>query len=224
MLDRTTDGTLEEEPMRALTVIDHPLVAHKVACLRDENVDSWQFRGLVRELATFETYEATRDIPTEDIDVRTPLAVAHCRHVSSKTLAVVPILRAGMGMLDGVLDAVPTAAVGHLGMERDEETHVPREYYAKMPADIAERIVLLVDPMLATGGSAVAAIQFLRGAGVKDIRLLVMVAAPEGVRAVHEADGDVHIYTCALDDGLNEDAYILPGLGDAGDRIYGTLG
>lgn len=206
------------------TIIDHPLVAHKMALLRDEATDSSHFRRLVRELARFEAYEATRDIPTYAAQVKTPLELTECRKVSEETLAVVPILRAGLAMVDGVLDGAPSAAVGHLGMERNEETHQPHAYYAKMPADIARRTVLLVDPMLATGGSAKLALHYLREQGVEDIRFLVLVAAPVGVEAVLAADSDVRIYTCALDRELNEAAYILPGLGDAGDRVFATLG
>lgn len=212
---------LEDE---RFTVIEHPLISHKMALLRDENTDSAQFRKLVRELACFEAYEATRDIPTYATYVQTPLERMQCHKVAEETLAVVPILRAGLAMVDGVLESAPSAAVGHLGMERNEETHLPHAYYAKMPADIADRTVLLVDPMLATGGSACLALQHLRERGVKDIRFLVLVAAPAGVKAVLEADNDVRIYTCALDRELNEDAYILPGLGDAGDRVFATVG
>ncbi len=206
-----------------LVAIDHPVVAHKLGILRDEATDPKHFRELVRELAALEAYEALRDAPVEDVTVRTPLADAPAKRIPSGAVTAVPILRAGLGMLEGVLDVAPQAPVGHLGMERDEETHEPHPYYAKMPKGVAESTVLLVDPMLATGGSAIASLRYLRDAGVRDIRLLVLVAAPEGVRAVLEADPDVRIWTCALDDGLNEDAYILPGLGDAGDRIFGTL-
>ena len=170
-----------------------------------------------------EVYEASRDLPTEPVEVDTPLQRTVGKRIAGEKLAVVPILRAGMGMLDGVLSAIPSAAVGVLGMERDEQTHQPREYYAKMPRGIADRTVFLIDPMLATGGSALSAIHYLREQGVCDIRFLALVAAPEGVRAVLREDPDVRIWTCALDDGLNEQAYILPGLGDAGDRIFGTL-
>ena len=206
-----------------LLVLDHPIVAHKMSILRDADTRPEQFRDAVRALAMLEAYEATRDLPTEAVRVDTPLAPAACRRIPDDALAVVPILRAGMGMLEGVLSAVPSAAVGVLGMERDERTHIPREYYAKMPSGIQDRRVLLIDPMLATGGSATAALSHVRASGVRDCTLLVLVAAPQGVRAVLDADAEVRIVTCALDDGLNEDAYIVPGLGDAGDRIFGTL-
>ena len=214
------DQTIDQE---RFFVIDHPLVAHKVSIMRDKDTSPAQFRQLVRELTMLEVFEATRDLKTEPVSVQTPLMETTCQRIPKDALAVVPILRAGMGMLDGVLSVVPSAAVGVLGMERNEETFEPREYYAKMPVGIENRITLLIDPMLATGGSSLAAIRYLRRIGVKDIRLLVMVAAPSGVRRVLEADPDVRIWTCAFDEGLNEQAYILPGLGDAGDRIFGTV-
>lgn len=205
------------------TAVSHPLVAHKMAHLRDASTKPAEFRQLVRELAAIETYEALRDARVEEVTVRTPLADAPCARIPADSITVVPILRAGLGMLEGALDMVPSALVGHVGMERDEETHEAHPYYAKLPSRIVDGTALLVDPMLATGGSAIAALQYLRDAGVCDVRFLVLVAAPEGVRAVLDADPDVRIWTCALDDGLNENAYILPGLGDAGDRIFGTL-
>ena len=206
-----------------LNVLEHPLIADKMSIMRDASTAPSQFRQLVHEVAMLEVYEASRDLTTEPVEVDTPLQRTVGKRIAGENLAVVPILRAGMGMLDGVLSAIPSAAVGVLGMERDEQTHQPREYYAKMPKGIADRTVFLIDPMLATGGSALSAIHYLREQGVRDIRLLVLVAAPEGVRAVLQEDSDVRIWTCALDDGLNEQAYILPGLGDAGDRIFGTL-
>lgn len=206
-----------------LNVLEHPLIAHKISIMRDASTAPSQFRQLVHEVAMLEVYEASRDLPTEPVEVDTPLQRTVGKRIAGEKLAVVPILRAGMGMLDGVLSAIPSAAVGVLGMERDEQTHQPREYYAKMPKGIADSTVFLIDPMLATGGSALSAIHYLREQGVRDIRFLVLVAAPEGVRAVLREDPDVRIWTCALDDGLNEQAYILPGLGDAGDRIFGTL-
>lgn len=206
-----------------VTVLDHPMVQHKLSILRDARTSSMQFRALVRELAMFEAYEATRDLPLEDAVVQTPVATAFCKTISGKKLAVVPILRAGLGMVDGVLELVPAARVGHLGMYRNEETHKPVPYYAKLPEDIAERSVLVVDPMLATGGSAIAAVRYLREQGVAGtIKAMVLVAAPEGIEALLTADDDLRIYTCSVDDGLNEAAYIVPGLGDAGDRIFGT--
>ena len=204
-------------------VIDHPMVQHKLSILRDEETSSKQFRELVRELVLFEGYEATRDLPLENIVINTPICAADAKQIGGKKLAVVPILRAGLGMVDGVLELMPAARVGHLGMFRDEETHEPHVYYDKLPADIASRQVLVVDPMLATGGSAAAAVRYLREAGVRGtIKLMVLVAAPEGIEAVLASDPDVRVYTCAVDEGLNENAYIVPGLGDAGDRIFGT--
>ncbi|WP_075278957.1 uracil phosphoribosyltransferase [Thermophilibacter provencensis] len=211
----------EFDPAR-FTVIDHPLVQHKLSILRDKDTPTKQFRELVNELAIFEGYEAMRDFPLEDVEVETPLEVTTCRRLSGKKVAIIPILRAGLGMVDGLLQLVPSARVGHVGMYRDPETHVPHQYYCKFPPDIENRTCLVVDPMLATGGSLTAAIQFLREAGVKDIRCLTLVSAPEGVRATLDFDPDVRLYTCALDRQLNDHAYILPGLGDAGDRIYGT--
>ncbi len=215
-----------EEPRltdERLYVLDHPLIEQKLTIMRDESTASSLFRQMVHDISMLEVYEAARDLPTEPVSLRTPLKSITGASIPDDALAVVPILRAGVGMLDGVLSVIPSAAVGVLGMERDHETHEPRSYYAKMPANIENRTVFLIDPMLATGGSAVAAIHFLREQGVKDIRLLVLVAAPEGVRAVLDEDSDVRIWTCALDEGLNDDAYIVPGLGDAGDRIFGTL-
>ncbi len=206
-----------------VTVVDHPLVQHKLSILRDRATGTKQFRDLVRELARLECYEATRDLPLADVQIETPICPTTARCVAGRKLAIIPILRAGLGMVDGVLDLVPAARVGHVGMYRDEVTHEPHEYYAKLPGDIAERLCLVVDPMLATGGSATAALQYLRSQGATDIRFLSIVAAPEGLAAVLEADPDVHIYTCSVDEGLNDDAYIVPGLGDAGDRIFGTL-
>ena len=206
-----------------LNVLEHPLIAHKMSIMRDGSTAPSQFRQLVHEVAMLEVYVASRDLATELVEVETPLQRTVGKRIAGEELAVVPILRAGMGMLDGVLSAIPSAAVGVLGMERDEQTHQPHGYYAKMPRGIADRTVFLIDPMLATGGSALSAIHYLREQGVCDIRFLVLVAAPEGVRAVLQEDPDVRIWTCALDDGLNEQAYILPGLGDAGDRIFGTL-
>lgn len=206
-----------------VTLIDHPMVQHKLAILRDMDTPSKQFRELVRELALFEGYEATRDLPLADVAVETPICTANCQMISGKKLAIVPILRAGLGMVDGVLDLVPAARVGHLGMYRDEETHQPVAYYAKLPEDIAARSVIVVDPMLATGGSAAAAVTYLREHGVTGtIKIMVIVAAPQGIETVLAADDDVHVFTCAIDDRLNEAAYIVPGLGDAGDRIFGT--
>lgn len=212
----------EEFDKARVTVVDHPMVQHKLSILRDENTGSKQFREIVKELGLFEGYEATRDFPLEDVRVTTPVCETTCKKISGRKVAVVPILRAGLGMVDGLLELVPAARVGHIGMYRDEETHEPHEYYCKMPVDIDKRICLVVDPMLATGGSAIAAIQYLRRQGVKDIRLLVIIAAPEGIKAVLDADENVRLFTCSIDERLNENAYIVPGLGDAGDRIFGT--
>ena len=206
-----------------VTVVDHPLAQHKLSILRDTATGTKQFRELVSELAMFEGYEAMRDLPLEDVDVPTPVGVAHAKRIAGRKLAIVPILRAGLGMVDGLTRLVPSARVGHIGMYRDETTHEPHEYYCKLPHDIEQRTCLLVDPMLATGGSATMAIDYLRRQGARDVRLLSIVAAPEGVAAVCEADPDVPVFVCAIDEGLNENAYIVPGLGDAGDRIFGTL-
>lgn len=205
-----------------LTVVDHPMVQHKLTIMRDAKTGSKQFRELVKELALFEGYEATRDFPLEDVEVTTPICTTTAKRIAGRKVAIIPILRAGLGMVDGMLELIPAARVGHVGMYRDEETHEPHEYYCKVPADIDQRTCLVVDPMLATGGSATAAIEYLRGQGVKDVRLLVLIAAPEGIKTVLDADPDVRVFTCSVDEKLNENAYIVPGLGDAGDRIFGT--
>lgn len=205
-----------------LHVVDHPLVQHKLSILRSKHTSTKDFRQLVSELAVLEAYEALRDLPLQDVEVETPLEVTTCKQIAGKKLAIIPILRAGLGMVDGVLTLVPSARVGHLGMYRDEQTHQPVSYYCKLPEDIHERTCLLVDPMLATGGSLTAAIQFLRGAGARDIRCLTIVSCPEGVKAVLDFSEYVQLYTCVVDRQLNSNAYILPGLGDAGDRIFGT--
>ena len=205
-----------------VSVVDHPLVQHKLSILRDKDTSSMQFRQLVKELALFEGYEATRDFPLEDVEVTTPIATTTAKQLSGRKVALVPILRAGLGMVDGLLELIPAARVGHIGLYRDEVTHQPHSYYCKLPIDIDQRTCLVLDPMLATGGSATAAIDFLREKGVKDIRMLFIIAAPEGLEVVLEHDPDVRVFVCAIDDHLNEDAYIVPGLGDAGDRIFGT--
>lgn len=205
-----------------LTVLDHPLINHKLAVLRNETTPSSVFRQTVHEITLLECYEATKHLVTKEVEVKTPLATCTCKTIAKQEPVIVPILRAGLAMLDALLEVIPSSPVAHLGMYRNEEMHEPVEYYAKMPGYINERQVLLVDPMLATGGSLNAALHALRARGVKDIVAMVIVAAPEGVRAVLNADPDVHIYTCALDERLNEDAYIVPGLGDAGDRIFQT--
>lgn len=203
-------------------VLDHPLLQHKLSILRDKNTGVKEFREIVSEVAALECYEATRNLPLEDVEIETPIAVGTFKCLSGKKLAIVPVLRAGLGMVDGILNMIPSAKVGHIGLYRDPATHEPVEYYCKMPADIAEREVIILDPMLATGGSAVAAIQYVKNYGCKHIKLMNILAAPEGVRAVREAHPDVDIYVSAVDEKLNEHAYIVPGLGDAGDRIFGT--
>lgn len=208
---------------KRFTLLDHPLVQHKMAILRRSDTGTKQFRELVRELALFEGYEATRDFPLEDIAVTTPLEETNAKQIAGKKVAIVPILRAGLGMVDGLLELLPSARVGHIGMFRDPKTKEPQPYYCKLPNDIENRTVLLVDPMLATGGSANAAIDYLRKDGVTDIRLLVIDAAPEGVHAVLEHDPEVRVFATSLDRQLDKNAYILPGLGDAGDRIFGTF-
>ena len=209
--------------MANVHVLDHPLIQHKLAILRNKKTSVKEFRELVGEIAGLMCYEATRNLPTREVEVQTPVATAKCRMLSGKKLAIVPVLRAGLGMVDGALEVIPRARVGHLGMQRNEETHEPESYYDKLPRDIASRRVYVLDPMLATGGSAEAAVKYLREAGVSGtIRFLCLVSAPEGIDRLLAADDDLTIYTCAIDDGLNENAYIVPGLGDAGDRIFGT--
>lgn len=203
-------------------ILDHPLLQHKVAILRDENTGVKEFREIVSEIAALECYEATRDLPLEDVEIKTPIAIGTFKQLAGKKLAIVPILRAGLGMVDGILDLIPSAKVGHIGLYRDPETHQPVEYYCKMPSDIAERDVIVLDPMLATGGSASAAIQFIKNYEVKHIKLMNIIAAPEGVERVRKDHPDVAIYCAALDEKLNDHGYIVPGLGDAGDRIFGT--
>lgn len=208
--------------MSKVMVFTHPLIQHKVSILRDESTSVKLFRELVSEIAQLMCYEVTRDLPLEPVAVQTPLAVAKCHRIAGKKLAIVPILRAGLGMVDGMMAMIPNAKVGHIGLFRDHETLEPVKYYYKMPADITEREVIVVDPMLATGGSAVAAVQFLKDEGVKNIKFMCLIAAPEGVEAMQQAHPDVDVFVAALDDCLNEKGYILPGLGDAGDRIFGT--
>ena len=208
--------------MSKVVVFDHPLIQHKLSILRDEKTSVKEFRELVSEIAMLMCYEATRDLPLEEVDVQTPVAVAKCRRISGKKLAIVPILRAGLGMVDGMVSMMPNVKVGHIGLFRDPDTKEPVKYYFKMPADIAERDVIVVDPMLATGGSAAAAIDFLKADGVKHIKLMSIIGAPEGVERMQREHPDVDIFVAALDDHLNDHAYIVPGLGDAGDRIFGT--
>ena len=209
--------------MSQLHIVDHPLITHKLSIMRNKRTGSKDFRELLNEIAMLMGYELTRDLPLETISIETPLTKMDAKRISGKKLAIVPILRAGLGMVDGLQRLVPVAKVGHIGLYRDPETHKPVEYYCKLPTDIEERIVILVDPMLATGGSAVDALTMLKNRGCKSIRFMCLVAAPEGVAKVQEAHPDVEIYTAALDECLNDHAYIVPGLGDAGDRIFGTL-
>lgn len=208
--------------MTNVHVIDHPLIHHKLAILRSKDTSVKEFRELVGEIAGLMCYEATRNLPTEDVDVETPIATAHCKMLAGKKLAIVPILRAGLGMVDSMVALIPSAKIGHIGLYRDPETHKPVEYYCKLPDDIGNREVFVVDPMLATGGSAIAAIDFLKGHGCKNIIMMNIIGCPEGVEAVQKAHPDVEIYLAAVDEKLNEHAYIVPGLGDAGDRIFGT--
>ena len=205
-----------------MTVIDHPLVQHKLAIMRDVGTGPKEFRELVKEITMLICYEAMRDLPLTPVAIETPLEIATCFMIDGKKMAVVPILRAGLGMMDGVLDLVPAAKVGHIGVYRDPSSLEPVEYYFKMPPDIADRIAFIVDPMLATGGSACDAIAMLKKQGCHNIKLMVLVAAPEGVARVEAAHPDVAIYAASLDRGLNDHGYIMPGLGDAGDRIFGT--
>ncbi len=210
--------------MSTLHIMDHPLITHKLTIMRDKSTGSKDFRQLLNEIAMLMGYELTRDLPTEEVEVETPICVSKQKMISGKKLAIVPILRAGLGMVDGLLSLMPVAKVGHIGMYRDPETHKPVDYYSKMPSDIEDRIVILVDPMLATGGSASDAITQLKNKyHCRSIRFLCLVASPEGVAKVQADHPDVDIYAAALDDHLNEHAYIVPGLGDAGDRIFGTL-
>ena len=208
--------------MAEVHVLDHPLIQHKLAILRSKDTPVKEFRELVGEIAGLMCYEATRKLPLKDVEVETPVATAKCRMLSGKKLAIVPVLRAGLGMVDQMVALIPSAKIGHIGLYRDPETHKPVEYYCKLPEDIANRQVFVVDPMLATGGSAVAAIDFLKKHGCKNIIMMNIIGAPEGVAAVQKAHPDVEIYLAALDEKLNENAYIVPGLGDAGDRIFGT--
>ena len=208
--------------MANVHVLDHPLIQHKLAILRDKNTGTKEFRALISEIAGLMCYEATRNLPTEEVEVETPMMTAKCRMLSGKKLAIVPVLRAGLGMVDSMVDLIPSAKIGHIGLYRDPETHLPVEYYCKLPEDIESRQVYVVDPMLATGGSAVAAIDFLKKRGCKNIIMMNIIGCPEGIKTVQEAHPDVEIYLAACDEKLNDHAYILPGLGDAGDRIFGT--
>ena len=208
--------------MANVHVLDHPLIQHKLAILRDKNTGTKEFRALVSEIAGLMCYEATRNLPTVEVDVETPVATAKCRVLAGKKLAIVPVLRAGLGMVDSMVDLIPSAKIGHIGLYRDPETHKPVEYYCKLPDDIGNRQVYVVDPMLATGGSAVAAIDFLKKHGCKNIIMMNIIGCPEGIKTVQDAHPDVDLYLAACDEKLNDHAYIVPGLGDAGDRIFGT--
>ena len=208
--------------MAAVHVLDHPLIQHKLAILRNKDTGVKEFRELVGEIAGLMCYEATRNLPTEEIEIETPVATAKVRVLAGKKLAIVPVLRAGLGMVDNMIALIPSAKIGHIGLYRDPETHLPVEYYCKLPEDIESRQVYVVDPMLATGGSAVAAIDFLKARGCKNIIMMNIIGCPEGVKTVQDAHPDVEMYLAAVDERLNEHAYIIPGLGDAGDRIFGT--
>lgn len=203
-------------------IMEHPLIQHKLTMIRDVNTGPKEFRELVEELSMLMAYEVTRNIPVEEVEVQTPLCKTKGKSISGKKLGIVPILRAGLGMVNGMLKLIPTAKVGHIGLYRDPETLKPVEYYCKLPPDIEERELILLDPMLATGGSACAGIHFLKERGAKNIKLMCLIAAPEGIEAVRLAHPDVEIYTAAVDEKLNDHAYIVPGLGDAGDRLFGT--
>ncbi|MBQ2692442.1 MAG: uracil phosphoribosyltransferase [Clostridia bacterium] len=209
--------------MGTVTITNHPLIQHKLSILRDKNPGTREFRQLIAELAMLECYEATRDLPLQPKLIQTPIGPCNANELAGRKMAIIPILRAGLGMVDGILNLVPSAKVGHIGMFRDPETHAPVPYYCKLPHDVEERDVLVLDPMLATGGSAVDAINQVKTYNPKSIRFLCIVAAPEGLQALQAAHPDVDIICAALDEKLNENAYIVPGLGDAGDRIFGTL-
>ena len=208
--------------MANVHVLDHPLIQHKLAVLRSKDTSVKEFRELISEISGLMCYEATRNLPTVEVEVETPICTAKCRMLSGKKLAIVPVLRAGLGMVDAMVDLIPSAKIGHIGLYRDPETHEPVEYYCKLPEDIENRVTFVVDPMLATGGSAVAAIDFLKKHGCKNIIMMNIIGCPEGIKAVTEAHPDVDLYLAACDEKLNDHAYIVPGLGDAGDRIFGT--
>ena len=205
-----------------VVIFDHPLIQHKLSILRNKETSSMEFRALISEISTLMCYEATRDLPLEDVEIETPICKMTAKHISGKKLAIVPILRAGLGMVEGISSLIPAARIGHIGLYRDEETLKPVEYYCKLPKDIGERDVIVVDPMLATGGSAIDAVSQIKLRNPRSIRFMGIIAAPEGIKAFTEAHPDVKIYCAALDEKLNEVGYIVPGLGDAGDRIFGT--
>ena len=208
--------------MSTVHVVDHPLIQHKLTLMREKDCGTKDFRQLLEEISMLMAYEVTRELPLEEIEIETPITTCKSKVIAGKKLGVVPILRAGLGMVDGIVNLVPTAKVGHIGLYRDPETHLPVEYYCKLPTDVAERDLIVVDPMLATGGSSVAAIDFIKQRGCKSITLMCLVGCPEGIEAVQKAHPDVNIYIAAIDEQLNENKYIGPGLGDAGDRLFGT--
>jgi uracil phosphoribosyltransferase len=208
--------------MSKVTQIGHPLIQHKLAFIRDKNTGSKDFRELVEEVAMLMAYEVTRDIQTEEVEIETPICTTKCEILAGKKMAIVPILRAGLGMVDGMLKLIPAAKVGHIGMYRNEETLQPVEYFCKLPQDINERDVIITDPMIATGGSAIDAIEALKKRGAKNMKIMCLIAAPEGIKAITDAHPDVDIYVASIDERLNEKGYIVPGLGDAGDRLFGT--
>ena len=208
--------------MANVHIMDHPLIHHKLAVMRSKDTSVKEFRELVNEISGLMCYEATRNLPTMEVEVETPVAMAKCKMLAGKKLAIVPILRAGLGMVDALVDLIPSAKIGHIGLYRDPVTHEPVEYYCKLPEDIGNRVTFVVDPMLATGGSAVAAIDFLKKHGCKNIVMMNIIGCPEGIKRVTEAHPDVELYLAACDEKLNDHAYIVPGLGDAGDRIFGT--
>ena len=208
--------------MANVHIMDHPLIHHKLAVLRNKETPVKEFRELINEISGLMCYEATRNLPLMDVEVETPVAVAKCKMLAGKKLAIVPILRAGLGMVDALVDLIPSAKIGHIGLYRDPETHEPVEYYCKLPEDVGNRVTFVVDPMLATGGSAVAAIDFLKKHGCRNIIMMNIIGCPEGIKTVQDAHPDVEMYLAACDERLNDHAYIVPGLGDAGDRIFGT--
>ncbi len=208
--------------MENVFVLDHPLIQHKLALIRDENTGSKEFRELVEEVAVLMAYEATRNMPLEETEVKTPVGPAKVKVLSGKKMGIIPILRAGLGMVNGMLKLIPAARVGHIGLYRDPDTLLPVEYYCKLPSDVSERELIILDPMLATGGSAAKAVEILKEKGATNIKLMCLIVAPEGIEAVHEKHPDVEIYTASIDEKLNSHGYIVPGLGDAGDRLYGT--
>lgn len=208
--------------MGKLVILDHPLIQHKISLIRDKKTGIRDFRYLVEEIAMLMAYEVTRDLPLKEVEIETPVAVAKTKVISGRTIGIIPILRAGLGMVNGMLNLVPAAKVGHIGLYRDPETLQPVEYYCKLPSDATERDLIIVDPMLATGGSANGAIKLLKDRGVKNIKLVCLIAAPEGVESVQKEHPDVDIFVCAVDKCLNDHGYIVPGLGDAGDRLFGT--